>query len=457
MIYPRLKLARDLLRDDGVIFISIDDNEQSNLKCICDEIFGEDNFAAQFVWTKTSTPPSLSKTCRKTVEYILAYEKKKGSNSFYGSPLDGGDAPLLNKGNPIKTLIFPPGSIHFNFTDQGLITKKDYTDISLSLENDIVVEHNKNKNHVRLSAPFKWEQDTLNQEIKNGTSFIVKTDKFSIRFLRQNNDLKFKRPNNFLNRELDRFCGVGTNESAQKELKELDISGFTYPKPVSLISYLIRMVTNETKDGIILDFFSGSGTTAQSVIDTNAKDGGSRQFILIQLNEKIDQNNEAFKSGFEYISDLGRERIKRCASIYSKNNNIDCGFRYFKLDESNMNDVFYKPKDLSQSALFELTDNIKTDRTPEDLLFQTLLSLGITLNCEYVDLNIDDKSVFNVANNFLIACFDKNINNNLFTEIAKMHPIYAVFRDSCFSNDSVADNFEQIFKIYSPETTCKVI
>ena len=271
MIYPRLKLAKDLLRDDGVIFISIDDNEVENLKKCCDEVFGESNFSTQFLWTKTSTPPSLSHKCRKTVEYVLCYEKKIDNTRYFGSPLDGGDVPLLNSGNPIKELLFPNGSVRFNFIKKGVIKRGIYENATLI--DDIVVDKGVNQNEFRMEAKFKWGQTMLNKEIANGTYFIVKTNRLSIRFQRLFDEKNYKTPNNFLNIELNKETDVGTNESAVKELEILGlIECFNFPKPVSLIKYLINMICKFEKDSIILDFFSGSATTAHAVMQLNAED-----------------------------------------------------------------------------------------------------------------------------------------------------------------------------------------
>lgn len=268
MMYSRLMLARNLLADDGVIFISIDENEVDNLQKLCNEIFGEKNYAATFIWTKTSTPPALSYKCRKTVEYVLAYEKKWSPIKYFGAPLDGGDVPLLNTGNPKKTLLFPAGSIHFTFMDEGVVPAgvKD----KVELLDELHVKNGRNENDVRFVGEFKWEQATLNEEVNNGTYFVIKTAKYSIRFQRQNLEDSFKTPTNFLNIELNKEAGVGTNESAVKELSELGLDRcFDYTKPYSLIETVANMVCKNDSEAIILDFFSGSGTTAQAVMNMN--------------------------------------------------------------------------------------------------------------------------------------------------------------------------------------------
>ena len=464
MIYPRLKIAKDLLADDGVIFISIDDNELENLKKVCDEVFGEQNFATQFIWTKTATPPSLSHKCRKTVEYVLCYEKSLDNTRYFGSLLSGGDVPLLNTGNPVKELVFPVGSVRFNFVKNGTVRSGSYDKVELL--DDIVVSNGENQNQFRMKAEFKWGQPMLNTEVANGTYFVCKTEKLSIRFQRPYDDSNFKTPNNFLNLELNKEIGIGTNESAVKELEELGLSKFfDFPKPVSLVKYLINMIAKFDKEAIILDFFSGSATTAHSVMKLNAEDNGNRKFIMVQLPEETDEKSEAYKAGYKNICEIGKERIRRAAKKIAEENpeaKFDGGFRVLKCDSSNMKEVYYNPAEYEPSLFSRLEDNIKEDRTPEDLLFQVMLDLGILLSskiqCEVwrVESGAEYK-YFNVEDGYLIACFDKNVTEELITEIAKQKPYYFVMRDSSMANDSVATNFEQIFATYSPETTRKVL
>ena len=469
MIYPRLRIAKDLLSEDGVIFISIDEHEVNNLQKVCNEVFGERNYAATFLWTKTSTPPALSYKCRKTVEYVLAYEKNLGPIKYYGAPLDGGDAPLLNSGNPIKTLLFPSGSIYFNFIESGVIQPEMKDRVELL--DELHIEAGRNVNAVRFKGEFKWEQNTLNEEVLNGTYFVIKTDKFSIRFQRSKQENSFKTPTNFINIELNKDSGVGTNETAVKDLSELDLGKcFDYSKPYSLIETIANMVCKYEKNSIMLDFFSGSGTLAQAVMNMNAKDGGFRKFILVQIPEECPKDSEAYKAGYKTICDVGEERIRRAGKKIKEDNpdaNVDIGFRVFKVDSSNMKDVYYKPDGYDQGQIDLFTDNIKEDRTPEDLLFQVMLDLGISLSSKIEESVINDKKVFVVGGEYttldgssrthLIACFDKDITDDTVKAIAEKHPSYAVFRDSCMANDSVATNFEQIFETYSPDTVRKVL
>ena len=276
MMYPRLKLARNLLRDDGVIFISISNEEYSNLKKICDEIFGENNYIETFLWTKTSTPPSLSNKSRKTVEYILCYEKFRNNNKYKGEPLENGDAPLLNSGNKSIILKFPSDTIKFKIKD-GLYKKGKYDKVELL--NDINVKDGTNYQEVALKGEFNWTQDTLNEELKKGTYFLIKSEKFSIRFQRIFNEEMYKIPTNFINEknmniDLNSKDNIGTNETANKELLDINMDKiFDYAKPTSLIKYISKFIVD--KGDIILDFFSGSSTTAHAVMQLNMEDGGN--------------------------------------------------------------------------------------------------------------------------------------------------------------------------------------
>ena len=458
MMYPRLRLARDLLSEDGVIFISIDENEVSNLQKLCNEAFGERNYAATFLWTRTNTPPALSCKCRKTVEYVLAYEKRRSALKYFGAPLDGGDAPLLNAGNPEKTLRFPSGSIHFPFLRDGVIPAGEKGRVWLL--DELRVEDGVNANAIRLVGEFKWEQGTLEAEVRRGTCFVVKSDRFSIRFQRRNLEDAYKTPTNLLNVELNREAAVGTNETALRELEELGLGKcFDYAKPLSLVQAVARMVCAQDKEALVLDFFSGSGTTADAIMRMNAEDGGHRRFIMVQIPERTAPDTTAFKMGFKDIAELGRERIRRAGAKIKADDRLtttglDVGFRVLKLDSSNMKDVYYTPEQYVQMSfnLDGLADNIKEDRTDEDLLFQVMLDLGIPLSAKITQ----DHDVFHVNDTHLIACF-KQVDSATITEIARQKPYYAVFRDSSFASDSAMVNFEQAFSTYSPNTIRRVL
>lgn len=476
MIYPRLKVARDLLSDDGVIFISIDDNEQANLKKVCDEIFGEDNFIVKFIWEKTQHFGRQKLNSYSNADYIFCYAKKLFSNNLKELLVetindDLQDAPLFNASNNINTLTFPKGTVKFNI-DDGIYneTKSD----EYILINPVVVENSRNKNDFSLKFRSRWSNKTVQEEIKKGTTFWVKTEAFAIRTIYNTDKSTTVAPKQIIFTNLkNEFCAknrnglkVSTSENATNDLiKLMDGQYFSYPKPVSLITYLINLMYNEKeskfyKNFTILDFFSGSATTAHAVMQLNAEDGGNRQFIMVQLPEKCDENSEAFKAGYKNICEIGKERIRRAAKKIKEENpdaDFDGGFRVLKLDSSNMQDVYYNPSAMTQSLLDYTIDNIKPDRKPIDLLFQVLLDLGQQLSADIEEREINGKKIFIVNENDLVACFDDNIDDEVITTIAKMQPIYAVFRDKSFVSDSVSINNEQIFRNYSPSTKIKVV
>ena len=337
-MYPRLKLARDLLRDDGVIFISIDDNEQANLKIICDEIFGEDNFVEIFKWNKTSTPPSLSNKVRGKYEFVLCYEKQSSNNIFNGGVTQGGDMPLLNESNSLNTLIIPKENVKFNFS--GEFENKIYDRVEL-LES-LKIKNGYADKDIKLKGKFKWSQQTINKEIENGTIFIIKTEKFAIRYIRLGE--RIKKPADVISKI---ECDVGTNEDANKEQKGIfnDIVLFDNPKPTTLIKYLTSFICN--KNDIILDFFAGSGTTGDAVMQLNREDEGTRKFILVQWDEAIKENTEAYKFCVEnklepVISSITIERLNRAGEklktemagkLDFDNKKLDIGYKVFSLTE----------------------------------------------------------------------------------------------------------------------------
>jgi len=306
MMYPRLKLLHKLLQENGVIFISIDDHELAHLRLLMDEIFGRNNFIEYFCWTKTSTPPSLANKSRKTVEYIVCFEKRKDNLKYNAELSDGGDAPLLNSGNPSAKILFPKNKVFFKLPD-GKYEKGQYE--KAYLHNDIILADGYANIDFELTAEFKWVQNTVTNEIEKGTEFIIKSDKFSIRFLRTTKT--FKAPTNLfkekylsttINKNED---NVDTNEGAKKVLKEIFGKNiFDYPKPYSLIEFLLKI--GSEKDSIILDSFSGSGTTAHAVLNLNKKDGGNRKFIMVEMED--------------YANDITAERVKRVAKGYGKEN-----------------------------------------------------------------------------------------------------------------------------------------
>lgn len=479
MMYPRLKLARNLLTDDGVIFISIGVEEVANLKKICDEIFGASNFVEIFSWVKTSTPPALSTKSRKTNEYIICYEKSWNPFKYNGEALDGGDQPLLNTGNAERELLFPKELVYFNKHKFSNGTYNPMKPDRVELLDEIKIENGFANTDFRLKGEFKWTQDFLNDEIKKGTKFIIKSDILSIRFIRDEEG--YKRPTNFIKEVYTspvinkKQNGVDTNENASSDLKKiLGDDVFSYPKPPSLIKYLTNFIIND--EDIILDFFSGSGTTAEAVLELMIDRELKLNYILVQLPEdllenlktantktkKIIENGISFLKSINkplYLTEIAKERIRRITNRIKQESNadIDYGFRVYRLDSSNMEDVYYRPQDYKQESMDVFADNIKAGRSSEDLLTQIMLDWGLPLSYRIEELEVQGKQIFKVAEGALIACFDKGINEDFAKEIAIQKPLRIVFRDSGFANDTAKINVQQLLKQLSPETEMKVI
>ena len=474
MMYPRLQLARNILTEDGVIFISIDDNEVHNLRKICDEVFGEENFVEIFSWVKTSTPPGLSNKSRKTIEFILVYEKNRNNYKYKGEPLDGGDQPLLNSGNKKRVLKFPRDKVFFKISD-GVYSAGEYDRVNLL--DTITISNGESSTDFSLEGEFKWIQTTLDEEIAKGTTFVVKSNKLSIRFLRIDEG-GYKAPTNLIKEKYTRpviskkGSNVDTNETSSNELEVL-LAGrfFDFPKPVSLIKHLLGFISGG--DDLILDFFSGSATTAHAVMQLNAEDGGNRKFIMVQLPEETDPNSEAYKAGYKNICEIGKERIRRAGKKIEEELNakskegglfkdeerrtLDTGFRVLKVDSTNMKDVYYSPSQYNQQMLLDLESNIKDDRTDIDLLYGVLLDWGVPLSLPHKTEKIDGKDVHFVNDTDLVACFEEQVPEEVIREIARRKPLRVVFRDSSFRNSPDKINVTEIFKTLSPETTIKVI
>ena len=464
MMYMRLKVAKDLLSDDGVIFISIDDNEVENLKKICNEIFGESNFigCAGRITKKSNNKGDF---WAPNFDYLLTYTKNRDmAEPFMGEantaaynlvdsegPRAGEKYQLvrlymssLQNRNPEQRFwiecpdgskIIPPGK---TFPPERPVLGDGIWRWSRSTYeaniDKIVIKEVKSSNLIdEHGQPAKWNVFTktyLNDVIEKSSA----------------------KPNSFIEDHI--------NQNASHELTALDIP-FDYAKPSSLIKYLMSIAKVSGSD-IVLDFFSGSATTADAVMQANAEDGGKRRFVMIQLPEKTEETKEAYKAGYETICEIGKERIRRAGAKIKEAStmlypNLDIGFRVLKVDSSNMKDVYYSPSETEISMFDLLTDNIKEDRTPEDLLFQVMLDLGVLLSSKIEETTIAGKRVFNVADGFLIACFDQDVTEETITAIAKKKPYYFVMRDSSMANDSVATNFEQIFATYSPDTERKVL
>lgn len=433
MLYPRIKIARNLLKDTGVMFISIDDHEQDNLKKMCDEIFGAKNFIAQLIWQQRKGGGNDSRFIAVDHEYILVYAK-----SFINMELKW---RIGHKEEYLK---------RYKEVDE---TGRYYWDtlVRNGLQSPIVVDVIA-PDGTQMTINSQKSKETILAGLKDGTVKFSKTSKgWSLHhkvYMKWGQVLR------------SLLTDYGNNRSAADEISKLFGSViFDYAKPSTLIKLLSTLCTSD--NDIILDYFSGSASTAHAVMKLNSEDGGRRKFIMVQLPEEIDNNSEAYKAGYHNICEIGKERIRRAGKKILEENpdakDLDIGFRVLKLDSTNMKKVYYTPSE-TQQTLFDLyADNIKPDRTPEDLLFQVMLDLGVLLSSKIEETEIAGKKVFNVADGFLIACFDNRITDEVVKAVALRKPYYAVFRDSCMADDSVATNFEQIFASYSPETIRKVL
>ena len=442
MIYPRLKIAKDLLSDDGVIFISIDDNEVENLKKICDENFGVEAFLATFVWRRRASSQMDRSKCSTDHEYVLAY-RGTAFKAFRGIDKDykGYSNPDNDPRGPWTT-----GDLTVGMT--GDMRPNQYYDL-VDPKTGKVYKPNYNR-------VWSYIPESMAQLIAENR--IIFPDDISKRPMKKRFASELESGTNPQSTWIDT---VGMNTEGTKELYNLfGKAFFSYTKPMSLIKTFILQATEQ--NSIVLDFFSGSATTAHSVMQLNAEDGGHRKFIMVQLPEKTDEKSEAFKAGYKNICEIGKERLRRAGTKIKADNplttqDLDVGFRVLKCDTSNMKEVFYKPDEVEQTLFGLYSDNIKEDRTPEDLLFQVMLDLGVLLSSKIEEMTIAGCKVFNVAEGFLYACFDNNISDEVVTAIAKEQPYYAVFRDSGMASDSVLTNFDQIFASISPSTVRKVL
>lgn len=445
MIYSRIKLARDLLTDDGVIFISIDDNEVENLRKAVDDIFGSGNFISSIIWEKKYAPANDAKWLSDNHDYILLYAKNK--NLWHPQLL-----PRSEEMNGRYT--------NRDNDPRGVWKAADMTVKSYSSAYDYPITTPSGK-IVHPAAGRCWNTSKENFEklvSDNRIWFGEKGDNVPAvkKFLTEVKD-------GMVPMTIWKYSEVGHNQEGRQEVKKLfDGNGlFDGPKPVRLLSRILQ-IANLGANAVILDFFSGSATTAHAVMQLNAEDGGHRKFIMVQLPETTDPKSEAYKAGYKNICEIGKERIRRAGKQIKEENplttqDLDIGFRVLKLDSSNMKDVYYTSDAYTRDMFDMLADNIKEDRTPEDLLFQVMLDLGIPLSSKIEESVIAGKKVFKVEGNYLIACFDSNLTEETITAIAQQRPYYYVMRDSSMANDSVATNFEQIFATYSPDTDRKVL
>ena len=446
MIYPRLKVAKDLLSEDGVIFISIDDCEQRNMRILCDEIFGESNFVTQIVWQKIHSIKNDARFFSENHEYALIYARNKEKYKV----------ELLPRTAEMNERYKNPDNDPRGPWQSG----------------DLVASGERSNGHFIIISP------------KSGKTFDVPQGKHwvysesNLKKLVEDNQIWFgedgnsyKQKKRFLSDVQDGRTAstiwlseeVGHNQTATREVKHLfdDNKYFDFPKPVSYIKQML-MVSTKNED-IVLDFFSGSATTAHAVMQLNAEDDGKRKFIMVQLPEATDEKSEANKAGYKNICEIGKERIRRAGKKIKEESplttqDLDTGFRVLKLDSSNMQDVYYTPAEFNEQKLFD--DNIKPDRLGndgEDLLFQTMIELGIELSAKIEKRSIAGKAVWSVSDGYLMACFDEEVNETTITEIARQHPYYFVMRDSSLANDQVADNFEQIWEEYSKETVRRIL
>ena len=413
-----------------------------HLRKICDEVFGAGNFVAEYKWNKTATPPSLSYKVRSKYEYILCYEKQLSNIKYNGGIVEGGDMPLLNEGNAIRTISFPKNSISFNIND--VFEPGNYDRVNLG--NKIEVVSGKPTTDVKLTGPFKWSQETVDNEIANGTTFIIKSKKFAVRYIRTGE--RIKRPSDIISK-LE--CGVGTNEDARTDIEELFGNNImSYPKPVSLLQYLIPF-SETSPDSLILDFFSGSATTAHAVMQLNAEDDGKRKYICVQLPEETPEGSEACKAGYKTICEIGKERIRRAGrkikeAAENKGKDLDTGFRVLRVDSSNMEEVYFEPAGLQQHDLFTQVDSVKPDRTELDLLFGCMVDWGVELSYPLRKEEVAGKHLHIVNEGALVACFDKEINHEAISRIAEMKPLRVIFRESCFATDADKLNIYEKFK-----------
>lgn len=479
MMYPRLKLAKDLLSEDGVIFISIDDNEQENLKKCCDEVFGSQNFVAQLVWEKKKKGSFLSNAITNIKEYVFVYCKFilefEGLIGEINS--DTETYPCINASNKREIRRIPAG-IKSKYKEKNYFlpngSEISDTTMSIVLHSDLVIKDGVLAQELIVEGNWRYSQTGMEEYAKKKELYITR-DLYLRRIV---TEARYKTLKDLLprideaqssthNQNVDLndlfATGWGSNEDADEELRL--IFGIQklidYPKPVRLIQKLIASYRN-TQDCYILDFFSGSATTAHAVMQLNAEDGGKRKFIMVQLQEECAENSEAYKAGYKNICEIGKERIRRAGQKIKEENplttqDLDIGFRVLKCDSSNMEDVYFTPKEYMDKQQSLFVDNIKKDRNDEDLLFDAMLKLDTPLSSKIEKITIAGKTVYNVAQGHLMACFDKNVTDEVITAIAKEMPSYFVMRDSSQADDSVAINFEQIFNTYSPQTVRRVL
>lgn len=463
MMYSRLRFAKNILCDEGLLFISIGEREIDNTIKLVKESFGEENYVSTLLRQRKKKPSFLHSNIGSMFEYIICVAKNRILSPPFSVDVTtaGKKYPINNAGNSIGILRFSPKSVKFS-QSEIVYDPQDMSEgnIITKLLDKVVVENNYNVNEFRLEGEFRYSQNTLDEIIKNGEEITISKAPFRPNHIKEGGEIK--KMHNLLTPET---YGVGTNEDGTAEL--IDLFGndvFDNPKPSSLIRVLCQSVTYNDRNAVILDFFAGSSTTAHAVMQLNAEDSGNRQFIMVQLPEPCDEKSEAFKAGYKNIADISKERIRRAGKKVKEEQgltaqDLDIGFRVLKVDTSNLADVYYTPDAIKQDLVSGMMDNIKPDRTPEDLLFQVLLDWGVDLTLPIRKQVIQGKTVFfiNQAPYDLVACFDTGVTETLIKELAGYKPLRVVFRDSSFASDSVKINAEQIFKQLSPGTEVRSI
>lgn len=449
MIYPRLKVAKDLLSEDGVIFISIDDNEIENILKLADEVFGEQNFLTIFVWEKRTSRENR-KVFSVNHDYIVAYARQR-----LEFEISRGTLPYTEE-------------IKKRYSNPDNDPRGDWQSVALTVQGG----HGTKSQFYQITTPggrvvdvpsglcWRYTENRLKELVEDGRIYFGADGNNVPRLKVFLNEME----QGITPHTLWKSDEVGTNDSAKRELLNLfdGKSTFDTPKPVSLLKRFVE-ISNKSNDIVVLDFFSGSSTTAHAVMQLNAEDGGNRKFIMVQLPEEMAEDSEAYKAGYKNICDIGKERIRRAGKKIKEESplttqDLDTGFRVLKLDSSNMQDVYYTPSAFDERDIF--ADNIKPDRLNndgEDLLFQVMIELGIELSAKIEKTTIHGKAVWNVAQGYLMACFDKEVNENAIKEIARQKPTYFVMRDGSLANDQVADNFEQIWQEYSKDTIRRIL
>ena len=444
MIYPRLKVARDLLTDDGVIFISIDDNEVENLRKVCDEVFGEQNFIATLIWERAFAPKNDAKFISSSHDYIVMCAKR--IENFKIGRLERTQEANARYSNPDND---PRGV----WTSGDMLVKT----YNKSCDYPITTPSGKIVNPVPGRC-WRFSEESFLEKVKDNRIWFGPEGNGVPRVKRFLSELKFEgmAPTSILFHK-----EVGHSQEGSKEVTALfgDKGVFDGPKPVRLLQRLLTLA-NLDDNSIILDFFSGSASTAHAVMKMNVEKDKHCSFVMVQLPEHISEKKK--EQGYETVCEIGKERIRRAGKKIKEESplttqDLDTGFRVLKLDSTNMQNIYYSPKDISQADLFSQVDNVKPDRTGEDLLFQVMLELGATLDSKIETTTVAGKTIYNVAEGYLVACFDPDVTDDVVKAIAQMQPAYAVLRDTSMKDDSTATNFEQIFKTYSPDTVTKIL